>query len=146
MEKRKPFFSADGNVNWCGHYIKHYGGFLKTELHMIQQSHSWAYIWRKLIQKTYTPQCSQQHNLSQLRHEKWPKCPLTDERIKKMWYIHIVCIYIHIYVCVYDGILLSHKKNETMPFSATCIDLKVTILSEVSQRKPYNTLSFTCGI
>ena len=29
-----------------------------------------------------------------------PKCPLTDEWIKKMWYIYI-----------YNGILLSHKKE-----------------------------------
>ena len=29
---------------------------------------------------------------------KQPKCPLTDEWIKKMWYI-------------YNGILLSHKKE-----------------------------------
>ena len=31
---------------------------------------------------------------------KQPKCPLTDECIKKMWYIH-----------TYNGILLSHKKE-----------------------------------
>ena len=34
------------------------------------------------------------------------KCPLTDEQIKEMEYI-------------YTGILLSLKKNETMPFAAT---------------------------
>ena len=31
---------------------------------------------------------------------KQPKCPLTDEWIKKLWYIYI-----------YNGILLSHKKE-----------------------------------
>ena len=31
---------------------------------------------------------------------KQTKCPSTDEWIKKMWYIHI-----------YNGILLSHKKE-----------------------------------
>ena len=48
---------------------------------------------------------------------KQHKCPWTDEWIKKMW----------------NGILLSHKKNEIMPFAATWMDLEITILSEVSQ-------------
>ena len=38
---------------------------------------------------------------------KQPKCPLTDEWIKKMWYIYI---YIYIYI-LHNGILLSHKKE-----------------------------------
>ena len=38
-------------------------------------------------------------------------------------------------VHIYDGILLSHKKNEIMPFAATCMDLEIVILSEVSQTK-----------
>ena len=43
----------------------------KQSYHMIQQSHSWAYIQkrRKLqFKKIYTPQCSQQHYLQQPRH------------------------------------------------------------------------------
>ena len=35
---------------------------------------------------------------------KQPKCPLTDEWIKKMW-----CTYIHTHT--HNGILLSHKKE-----------------------------------
>ena len=29
MEKREPSYSVGGNVNWCNHYGKQYGGFFK---------------------------------------------------------------------------------------------------------------------
>ena len=53
---------------------------------------------------------------------KQPKCPLIDEWIKKMWYIYTMEYY-------------SAIKNEIMPFVATWMDLKMIILSEVSQTK-----------
>ena len=38
-------------------------------------------------------------------------------------------------VYMYNGILLSHKKNEIQPFATKWMGLKVTMLSEISQRK-----------
>ena len=35
----------------------------------------------------------------------------------------------------YNGILLSHNKNEIMAFAATWLDLEITILSEIRQRQ-----------
>ena len=36
---------------------------------------------------------------------------------------------------VYSGLLLSHKKNEIMPFAETWMDLDIIILSEISHKK-----------
>ena len=46
---------------------------------------------------------------------------------------------------IYNGILLSHKRNETIPFAATCMDLEITIPDEVSHTK-MNVLSLTYDI
>ena len=55
--------------------------------------------------------------------EKQPKCPLTEEWIKKMWYIYTVEYYSVI------------RKNEIKPFSATRMDIDSVILSDVCQRE-----------
>ena len=51
-------------------------------------------------------------------------------------------------VHIYNGILLSHKKNEIMPLAATWMDLEMIILSEVSQteKDKYHMISLICGI
>ena len=52
-------------------------------------------------------------------------------------------------VHIYNGVLLSHKKkNETMPFAATWMDLEITIPSEGSQteKDKYHMIPLICGI
>ena len=38
-------------------------------------------------------------------------------------------------VHIYNGILLSHKKNEIIPCAAIWIDLEIIIISEARKRK-----------
>ena len=54
----------------------------------------------------------------------------------------------HIYTGIHDGILLSHKKNEIMPYAATWIDLKIIALSEIShtEKDKYHMIPLISGI
>ena len=57
------------------------------------------------------------------RSWKQPKCPSTDEWIKKLWYIYTMEHYSAI------------KRNEIESFVETWMDLEAVIQSEVSQKE-----------
>ena len=67
---------------------------------------------------------------------KQPKCPSTDDWIKKRWYIYTMEYYSAI------------KKNDIMPFAATWMELENLILSEMSQKDKdkYHMISLITGI
>ena len=67
---------------------------------------------------------------------KQPKCPATDEWIKKMWYIYTMDYYSAI------------KRNEIGSFVETLMDLETVIQSEVRQKEEnkYCILIHICGI
>ena len=67
---------------------------------------------------------------------KQPKCPSTEEWIKKIWYMYTMEYYSDI------------KKKERIPFAATWMQLEIIILSEVSQKEKdkHHMISLICGI
>jgi hypothetical protein len=67
---------------------------------------------------------------------KQPRCPTTDELIKKMWYLYTMEYY------------SAMKKNETLSFAGKCMELENIILSKVSQaQKTKNRMfSLICGL
>ena len=67
---------------------------------------------------------------------KQPKCPSTEERIKKMWYIYTMEHYSAI------------QRKEMKAFATTRMDLEIVMLSEVSQtvRHQHQMPSLICGM
>jgi len=67
---------------------------------------------------------------------KQPKCPLTEEWIKKVWY-----------VCTVEFCSVV-KQNEIMSFATTWLNPEGIRQSEVSQmeKDKYHTISLICGI
>ena len=53
--------------------------------------------------------------------QKQPKCPLTEEWIKKMWYTYTIEYYSAV------------KRKEIIAFAATQMDLEIIMLSKVRQ-------------
>ena len=92
MEKRESSYTLGGNVNWYSHLWRTVWRFLKKL--KIELPYDPAipllgiYLEKTIIQKdTYTPMFTAAL-FTIARTWKQPKCPLTEEWMKKMW-----CIY-----------------------------------------------------
>ena len=150
MEKREPSCTVGGNVNRYSHCW--------WECKLIQPL--WRTVWRFLkklkIELPYDPAIPllgiypektviQKESCSSMfiaalfaiaRSWKQPKCPSTDECIKKMWYMYTMEYYSDM------------KSNEIGSFTETWVDLQTVIQSEVSQKEKnkYCILTHICGI
>ena len=94
------------------------------------------YLDRTLIQKDTCTPVFIAALFMRAKTWKQPKCPSTDEWIKKMWYIYTMEYYSAI------------RNKERMPFAATWMQLEIIILSEVSKKEKdkYHMISLICGI
>ena len=66
---------------------------------------------------------------------KEPKCPSTDEWMKKLWFIYTMEYYV------------AMRKNEIWPFVATWMELESVMLSEIShtEKERYHMFLLLCG-
>ena len=110
--------------------LRQYGDSLKKlriKPHMTQQSHSQAYTLRKLkLKKTHVSHCSLKHYLQQLHeHVTWkqPRCPLTNEWKKNLWYIYTMDYYSAIKRNTFESVLMRW------------MNLELIIQSEVRQKE-----------
>ena len=91
---------------------------------MTQQSHYWAYTLRKpQFKKTHVTPVFIAALFTVARIWKQPRCPSTDEWIKKLWYIYTMEYYSAI------------KRNEFESLLVRWINLEPFIQSEVSQKE-----------
>ena len=125
MEKREPFCTVGGNVNWYSHYGEQHGDSLKKL--KIELPYDPAipllgiYLEKTIIRKNTCTPLFTAGLFTIAKTWKQPKCPLTEKWVKKMWYIYTMEYYSAI------------AKNEITPFGAPWMDLEIIIPSEVSQ-------------
>ena len=77
------------------------------------------------LKKTHVPQCSLKHYLTIARTWKQPRCPSTDEWIKKLWYIYTMEYYAAI------------KRNTFESVLKRLMNLEPIIQSKVSQKEKH---------
>ena len=123
MERRQPSYTVGENVNWYSHCGEQYGGSLKKL--KIELPYDPTIPPLGIYREKHGPKGCTPMFIAALftiaRTWKQPRCPSTEEWIKKMWYIYTMEYY------------SANKKNELMSFVATWMNLEIVLLSEVSQ-------------
>ena len=104
VEKRKPMCTVGGNVSWCSHYRKQYGGSLKIELPYdpaIPLLGIYLKEMKTLAQKVIcTPMFIVGLFIVTKKWKQQPKYPSMDEWFKKVRHIYVFYIYVCIYIYV----------------------------------------------
>ena len=114
MEKREPSCSVGGNVNWYSPLWKTVWRYLRKPNRELPYDPTipllGIYLDKTFLEKD-TCTCMLIAALFTIA-KTWnqPKCPSTDDWIRKMWYVYTMEYYSAI------------KKNKLMPFAATWME------------------------
>ena len=109
MEKRDSFYTVGGNANWHSHYGEECGDSLKnwTELpYNPAIPLLGTYPMETRIERDTCTQMPIAALFIIVRTWKKPRCPLTDEWIRKLWYIHTVEYYSAIKRNAFESVLM----------------------------------------
>ena len=134
VETRELSCTFDGNVNWYSHYGRRYGDFLKNL--EIKPPYDPAilllgiYPEETRVEKDTCAPLFIAALFTMTRTWKQPRCPSTDEWIKKSWYI---------YTMEYYSVI---KRNAFESVLIRWMNLEHIIQSEVSQKDKYHILMY----
>ena len=157
MEKRELFCTTEESVNWCINCGRPMEVLqkIKNELPYYPSNSSSGHLSKENENTNFihSSQCSLQHYLKQPRNGNGKSLYSSmDEWIKKFWSLSLslssVCLSIYLSIYLSNGILLSHKKSEILPFATTWMEREGTMLSEISQteKERCHMIALTYGI
>ena len=140
MEKQEPSCTAGGNANWCSTLENSVEVAQKLKIDLpydpaiallgIYPRDTGVLIHRGICTPMFIAALS-----TIAKFWKDPKCPSTDEWIKKLWFIYTMKYYV------------AMRKREIWPFVAAWMELESVMLSEISHtaKDRYNMFSLLCG-
>ena len=127
VEKREPSYTVGGKANQYSHYGKQCGDSLKNckqNYLMTQQSHCWAYTPEETrIERDTCTTMLISALFAIAGMQKQPRCPLTNEWMKKLWYMYTMEYYSAIKRNTFESVLMRW------------VNLQPIVQSEVSQKE-----------
>ena len=126
VKKREPFYTIGENVGWWT--------TMENSMEVLQKSKYRTTIWSS--NPTSGHIANENRNLKRHMHPNVHSSIIHNSQNMKATKMSIgKGLDKEVVAHIFNGILLSHEKNEIMPFATTWIGLEIVILSEESQTK-----------